>query len=126
MCIIHVYTEQAHYCEIYSLKAEEFISNPLCISLPYPRYEYSQIKPMKITPHLPFLIIHNPFTNERISVYLDKHSRMTLKTKDYFVKQISYLSKGVVIVASALCRFDKTILSNKYHSSCKMRRSKLL
>ena len=50
---------------------------------------------------LPFLNIRNPFTNERISIYLDKHSRMSLDTKDYFVKQISHLSKGVVIVASA-------------------------
>jgi len=46
-----------------------------------------------------FLNIHNPFTNERISIYLDKHNRMSLDTKNYFVKQISYLSKGVVIVA---------------------------
>jgi len=34
-------------------------------------------------------------------LYLDKHNRMFLDTKDYFVKQISHLSKGVVIVASA-------------------------
>ena len=54
---------------------------------------------MNITPDLPYLKIHNLFTNERISVYLDKHSRMFLDTKDYFVKQISHLSKGVVIVA---------------------------
>jgi len=52
------------------------------------------------TPDLPFLHIHNPFTNEKISVYLDKHSRMSLDTKDYFVKQISHLCKGVVIVVS--------------------------
>jgi len=56
---------------------------------------------MNITPDLPFLKIHIPFTNERISVYLDKHSRMSLDTKDYFVKETSHLSKGVVIVASA-------------------------
>ena len=37
-----------------------------------------------------------------ISVYLDKHNRMPLDTKDYFAKQISNLSKGVVIVASAM------------------------
>ena len=54
-----------------------------------------------ITPDLPFLNIHNSFTNERISVYLDKHRPMSLDTKDYFVKQIVHLSKGVVIVASA-------------------------
>ena len=30
----------------------------------------------------------------------DKHSRIYFDTKDYFVKQISRLSKGVVIVAS--------------------------
>jgi len=53
-----------------------------------------------ITPDLPFLHIHYPFTNERITVYLDKHSRMPLDTKDYFVKQISHLCKVVVIVAS--------------------------
>ena len=51
-------------------------------------------------PDLPFLNIHNLFTNESISVYLDKHSRMSLGTKNYFAKQISHLSKGVVIVAS--------------------------
>jgi len=56
---------------------------------------------MNMTPDLPFLYIHNPFTNERISIFLDKHSHMSLDTKDYFVKQISHLSKGVVIVASA-------------------------
>ena len=56
---------------------------------------------MSITPDLPFLNIHNLFTNEMISVYLDKHSRMSLDINDYFVKQISNLSKGVVIVASA-------------------------
>jgi len=56
---------------------------------------------MDITPGLPFLNIHNPFTNEMISVYLDKHNRMFLNTKDYFVKQITRLSQGVVIVALA-------------------------
>jgi len=54
---------------------------------------------MNITPDLPFINIHNLFTNERISVYLDKHSRMSLDTKDNFAKQIRHLSKGVVIVA---------------------------
>jgi len=53
---------------------------------------------MNITPDLPFLNIHNPFTNESISVYLDKHSCMSLDTKNFFVKQVSHLSKGVVIV----------------------------
>ena len=57
-----------------------------------------------ITPDLPFLNIHNPFTNERISVYLDKHICMYLDPKDDFVKQISHLSKGMVIVATALCQ----------------------
>jgi len=56
---------------------------------------------MDITPDLPFPNIHNPFTNERISVYLDKHNRMSLNKKDYFVEQTSHLSKGVVTVASA-------------------------
>ena len=56
---------------------------------------------MDIALDLPFLNIYNPLTNERISVYLDKHNRMFLSTKDYFVKQISHLSKGVVIVDSA-------------------------
>jgi len=56
---------------------------------------------MDITPDLPFLNIYNQLTNERISIYLDKHNRMFFNTKDYFVKQISHLSKGVVIVASA-------------------------
>ena len=32
---------------------------------------------------------------------------MSLDTNDYFLKQISHLSKGVVIVASALCQFNK-------------------
>ena len=33
---------------------------------------------------------------------------MSLDTKGYFVKQISHLSKGVVIVASALCQLGQT------------------
>ena len=61
---------------------------------------YHYLHVMNITQDLLFLNIHNPFTNERISVYLDKHSRKSLDTKDYFVKQIIHLSKGVVIVAS--------------------------
>jgi len=56
---------------------------------------------MNVTLDLQFLNILNPFTNERISVYLGKHSRMSLDTEDYFVKQISHLSKCVVIVALA-------------------------
>jgi len=60
-----------------------------------------QTRFMDITPDLPFLNIHNPFTNEKITVYVDKHNCMFLNTKDYFVKQISHLSKGVVVVASA-------------------------
>jgi len=49
---------------------------------------------MNFTPDLPVLntFIHNSFTNEQISVYLDKHSRMSLDTHDYFVKQTSHLS----------------------------------
>ena len=43
-------------------------------------------------------ITHNPFTNERISMYLDKHGRMSLDTKDNLISQ---LSKGMFIVASA-------------------------
>jgi len=34
---------------------------------------------------------------------------MSLDIKDYFVKQISHLSKGVVIVALALCHFFKAL-----------------
>jgi len=75
-----------------------------------------------ITPDLPFLNIHNPFTNERISEYLDKHCRMSLDIKNYFVKQISHLSKGVVIVASAEFQFDIVFFTNKYHSNCKTNR----
>ena len=56
--------------------------------------------PMDITPDLPCLKNHNLFTNEMISLYLDKHNRISLNTKDYFVKQIRRLSKGVVLVAS--------------------------
>ena len=37
---------------------------------------------------------------ENISVYMDKHHHVSLNTKDYFVKQISHLSKSVIIVAS--------------------------
>jgi len=55
---------------------------------------------MDITPDLPFLNIHNPVTNERIR-YTWTNNRMSLNTKDYFVKQISHVSKCVVIVASA-------------------------
>jgi len=47
------------------------------------------------TPDLPFLNIHNPFTNENL--YLDKHSRK------FWTQRITLLNKlgGVVIVASA-------------------------
>jgi len=51
-----------------------------------------------------YVKMYDPFTNERIGVYLDKHSRMSLEITDYFVKQISHLSKGVVIVASVHCQ----------------------
>jgi len=51
---------------------------------------------MDITPDLSFLNIHNPLNNERISVYLDKHSHMSLDTKGYFVTQISQLSKDML------------------------------
>jgi len=66
---------------------------------------------MDITPDLLYLNIHNPFTNERISVYLDIHSRMFLGTKD--VKQISHLSKGVVIVASSQCQLPALFYSKE-------------
>jgi len=62
---------------------------------------FSVCNQMNIMPDLPFLNIHNLFTNERISIYLDKHCYMSLDAQVYFVKQISLLSKGVVIVASA-------------------------
>jgi len=55
-----------------------------------------------IKPELPFLNSHTAFTNERISVYLDKQQHV-FGHKNYFVEQISNLSKGVVVVASALC-----------------------
>ena len=47
----------------------------------------------------PLLNIHNLFTNEKISVYLDKHSHVSLDTRITLL--ISLLSKGVVKVASA-------------------------
>jgi len=48
-----------------------------------------QANKMDITLDLPFLHIHNSFTNERTSIYLDKHSCMSLDTKDYFVTFVS-------------------------------------
>jgi len=59
---------------------------------------------MNITPDFPFLNIDHPFTNKKISIYLDKHSHVSFDTKNYVVKQISHLSKGVAIEASALCQ----------------------
>ena len=50
---------------------------------------------LNITPDHPFLNILNMFTNEIISAYLDKHGRLSLDTKDYFVKQVSHMCKGV-------------------------------
>jgi len=35
---------------------------------------------MNITVDLPFFNIHNPFTNEKINVYWDKHSGMSMDT----------------------------------------------
>ena len=67
-----------------------------------PSYYECGALPMNITPDLPFPNMHIPFTNKRINIYLDKHSCMPLDTKDNFVIiQISRLSKGMVIVASA-------------------------
>jgi len=40
---------------------------------------------MDITPDLPHLNTLNLFTNEMVSVYLDKHSRMSINTNDSFV-----------------------------------------
>lgn len=51
---------------------------------------------MNITLDLSFLKNYKPFTNKMISLYLDKHSRMSMDAKEYFIKQISHLSKGVV------------------------------
>ena len=47
---------------------------------------------INITPDLQFLNIHNPFTNKSISVYLDRHNRMSLDRNDYVVKQMNHLS----------------------------------
>ena len=49
---------------------------------------------MNTTPDVPFLNIHNLCANDRISIFFDKHSCMCLDTKDFFVKQISHLSKA--------------------------------
>jgi len=69
---------------------------------------FESTQTMNIMSDLPFLNIHNLFANERISKYLDKHGRMSSDTKDYFVIQISHLSKGVVIVASGQCQLFKS------------------
>ena len=53
---------------------------------------------MNITPDLPFLNIHNPFTNERIGVHLYKHSHMSLDTKAYFVKGRGYSCLSVMSI----------------------------
>jgi len=50
---------------------------------------------MNITTDFQFLNILNMFTNAIISAYLDKHGRLSLDTKDYFVQQVSHLCKGV-------------------------------
>ena len=69
---------------------------------------FESTQTMNITSDLPFLNIHNLFTNERLSVYLTEHSRMSSDTKDYFVIHISHLSKGVVLVASGQCQMFKS------------------
>jgi len=80
---------------------------------------------MNITPGLPFLNIHNPFTNERISIYLDKHSRMSLDTKDYFVEQIRK-SKGVVMIALALCQLMFPLLLYNWNITVQILRHSVL
>jgi len=50
------------------------------------------------------LNMHKPITNERSSVYSDRHNRMSLNTKDYFIKQIKHFSKAVVFLAYAKCQ----------------------
>ena len=51
---------------------------------------------MNITPDLPFLSIHNPFTNERMR-YNWTNIIACLPTQWITLLQISHLSKGVVI-----------------------------
>jgi len=58
---------------------------------------------MDNTPDLPFINIHNPFTNEKSSVFMDKHNCMSSSTKDYFIKHISHMTKGMVLIVSAYC-----------------------
>jgi len=67
---------------------------------------------MSITLDLPFLIIHSPFTNERKSVYLDKHIRMSLDIKDYFVKQVSHLSMGYSSLSEMSINISKLYVTN--------------
>ena len=64
---------------------------------------------MDISPNLLFLNIHNPF--RRISVYLAKHNHMSLNTKDYFVKQISHLSKGCGYSSLRVMSMDSSTIS---------------
>ena len=52
----------------------------VCITDTYEMLFYKEA--MNITLEFPYRKIHYPFTNERISVYLDKQSHMSLDTND--------------------------------------------
>jgi len=77
---------------------------------------------MNIALDLQFLNIHNPFSNERISAYLDKHRRTSSDTKDFFVKQISHLAKNVAI-ASISVVLKLTSFVNKIHVHATLKNS---
>ena len=61
-----------------------------------------------IKPDLPFLYSHTAFTNERISVYLDKHNHMSLDTKitvlnKCMVPQIIYFISAPICYNACSC-----------------------
>jgi len=74
---------------------------PMSCQRIFPINVINQILLMNITPDLQVFIIHSPMKG---LAYTWTNIVTCLKTHNYFVKQISHLSNGVVTVALALCQ----------------------
>jgi len=101
------------YCQNWTYFRLSWFITSLCASLNANNTSAHSYKTMDITPDLPFLNIHNQFTNERIIVDLDKHNRMSLNTNDYFIKSSwppEYTRQSFVIL------IFQNISSNTYNS----------
>jgi len=72
---------------------------------------FNRLSISNMSPDLLFLNIHDRLSNNRKSVYLDKHYQMSLD-KVFFVQQISNMD--LVTEAHALCQLYTCLLHTDY------------